>query len=564
MTPDEFGAKIKAKYPDYASIDNAELSRRIIAKHPEYASQVEMGDSQPSGNTPPPNSNYEIQGHSQPAMGGTPSYAPGNTITDGPDISPVRALLTNDPTSGHIESFMRGIPAQVGGAMGGVAGGGVTAGLASVPGAIAGAAAGESTRQALAQAYAGATGRQFSPTGQVIGSVGMGGLMGAAGQAGAVGLNNAKYVVKAASERLPATLKNFFGIAEPITQYVQGRGSGQVFTPQNLNEGAALANVGEATTGLAARRAAVGESIGNSENFFLDDLGMGSRPVDTTAEAAGLRSTMMKRGYIDPRTADLARSKDVGLLNKTLDTLEGGGSRQTVAPTPATTSPLVDNLGRPIVTPGTPGVSIPDGPLTLRQAINTKRLIDSQLDFGGQLNREISDPAAAIAKGVNAQLRDKVRVELGPQVSKLYDDFGVIADAQEKLAEFTGTKALSNVEQRAVQALRGIILKNPGEVDNIVKVLGAGLPGGEQQARTIFDSIAANSFTKEGIGAPSNIILKGAAAVGLTGGRAARTMVRGAESAANMDFNPAALSYGLGGTTVSPLAAEYMRRRFAQ
>ena len=45
MTPDEFGAKIKAKYPDYASIDNAELSRRIIAKHPEYASQVEMRDA---------------------------------------------------------------------------------------------------------------------------------------------------------------------------------------------------------------------------------------------------------------------------------------------------------------------------------------------------------------------------------------------------------------------------------------------------------------------------------------------------------------------------------------
>lgn len=50
MTPDEFGAKIKAKYPDYASVDNAELSRRIVAKHPEYASQVEFKDAvaQPS------------------------------------------------------------------------------------------------------------------------------------------------------------------------------------------------------------------------------------------------------------------------------------------------------------------------------------------------------------------------------------------------------------------------------------------------------------------------------------------------------------------------------------
>lgn len=551
MDPKEEESRARYRY--------LQLKSRAVGS--ETTGQMRDAVAQPSGNTPPPNSNFEIQGRSQPAMGGTPSYAPPDSTTPGPDISPVRALLTNEPTSGHIESFMRGVPAQIGGAAGGVFGGGLTAGMAAVPAAFVGAAGGEGVRQNLAQAYSAVTNRPFSSPGQVAGNMGLQGALGAAGQMGAVALNNAsKYVVRAAGERLPATLKNFFGIPEPMTQYVQGQGSKQVFTSPNLNAGADLANVGEATAGLAARRASVGKSIGDSEDFLLD-LGQGSRPVDTTDIAGELHGTMMKKGYLDPRTADLARSKDVGLLNKTLDTLEGGGSRQTVAPTPATTSPLVDNLGRPMVTPANPGVSIPDGPLTLRQAINTKRLIDSQLDFGGQLNREISDPAAAIAKGVNAQLRDKVRTELGPMVSKLYDDFGVIADAQEKLAEFTGTKALSNVEQRAVQALRGIMLKNPGEVDNIVKVLGAGLPGGEQQARTIFDSIAAGAFTKEGIGAPSNIILKGAAAIGLTGGRVARAMVRGAENIVGADIHPAALSYGLGGATFSPLAAQYMRRK---
>lgn len=40
MSVDDFASKIKAKYPDYAGIDNATLAQKIIAKHPEYASQV--------------------------------------------------------------------------------------------------------------------------------------------------------------------------------------------------------------------------------------------------------------------------------------------------------------------------------------------------------------------------------------------------------------------------------------------------------------------------------------------------------------------------------------------
>lgn len=40
LTVQEFSAKIKAKYPDYASMDDTELAQRIVAKHPEYADSV--------------------------------------------------------------------------------------------------------------------------------------------------------------------------------------------------------------------------------------------------------------------------------------------------------------------------------------------------------------------------------------------------------------------------------------------------------------------------------------------------------------------------------------------
>lgn len=39
----DFAARLKAKYPDYASIDDLELTKRIIAKYPEYGAKVDMG-----------------------------------------------------------------------------------------------------------------------------------------------------------------------------------------------------------------------------------------------------------------------------------------------------------------------------------------------------------------------------------------------------------------------------------------------------------------------------------------------------------------------------------------
>jgi hypothetical protein len=42
LTTDAFAAQIKAKYPQYASVDNATLSQKMVAKYPQYADKVEM------------------------------------------------------------------------------------------------------------------------------------------------------------------------------------------------------------------------------------------------------------------------------------------------------------------------------------------------------------------------------------------------------------------------------------------------------------------------------------------------------------------------------------------
>jgi hypothetical protein len=43
MTPQQFSAQVKAKYPTYAGVDDTTLAKQIIAKYPVYASQVNFG-----------------------------------------------------------------------------------------------------------------------------------------------------------------------------------------------------------------------------------------------------------------------------------------------------------------------------------------------------------------------------------------------------------------------------------------------------------------------------------------------------------------------------------------
>lgn len=47
MTPQDFSAKIKAKYPQYAQLDDVDLANRMIAKYPQYKSQVVFEQPKP-------------------------------------------------------------------------------------------------------------------------------------------------------------------------------------------------------------------------------------------------------------------------------------------------------------------------------------------------------------------------------------------------------------------------------------------------------------------------------------------------------------------------------------
>lgn len=51
LTVDQFAAKIKAKYPQYAQVDNATLTDKILAKYPQYSSQVNVPPAK-MGNIP--------------------------------------------------------------------------------------------------------------------------------------------------------------------------------------------------------------------------------------------------------------------------------------------------------------------------------------------------------------------------------------------------------------------------------------------------------------------------------------------------------------------------------
>jgi len=43
LTASEFAARIKEKYPEYADIDDKELTQKVISKYPEYRDQVDLG-----------------------------------------------------------------------------------------------------------------------------------------------------------------------------------------------------------------------------------------------------------------------------------------------------------------------------------------------------------------------------------------------------------------------------------------------------------------------------------------------------------------------------------------
>lgn len=83
ITVDQFAAKLKAKYPQYASIPDAQLVEKVVAKYPQYKSQIggaAPGNPQGPKEEPKPFDDRVIQRLSENAQG--MADMPGNVLKD--------------------------------------------------------------------------------------------------------------------------------------------------------------------------------------------------------------------------------------------------------------------------------------------------------------------------------------------------------------------------------------------------------------------------------------------------------------------------------------------------
>lgn len=306
-------------------------------------------DFQPSGNAPPPNPSFEVSGR-YATPGATPTWNPMST-TPQPGFDPARALLTNEPTQGFSEDFVRGIPATVGGLLGGAAGlaGGAAAaipslGLSIPAGAAAsiglaglGGVAGESARQGIAQAYAGMTGREYTPPGGVLKSIGTQGAMQAAGQGAGLGIGAAARMAKPYAVKIGAQgMRALAGIPEKA-------GAAALRDPEILMRAAPLEEAGEAyaksigglESGAKASRETLGksyfsgEAIANKFDEMAPALADGS--MDTQTMLALRQRTMKAIEDLPFNQRDLRRvlADNISKLDEVLEVRlpKWGGAR---------------------------------------------------------------------------------------------------------------------------------------------------------------------------------------------------------------------------------------------
>jgi hypothetical protein len=169
LSPKEFASRVKAKYPEYQNLDDLELTRRVLNRFPEYRGVIDADGSlvRVSGVPPAqePASKLSPSQFASRVKAKYPEYA------DLDDVELARRVVAKFPeyrdavdldsrsTLGRVADI--GIPTalRVGGAVGGaILGGATTFGLGTIGGGAAGGAAGE----LLAEAYEKARGRRES------------------------------------------------------------------------------------------------------------------------------------------------------------------------------------------------------------------------------------------------------------------------------------------------------------------------------------------------------------------------------------------------------------------
>ena len=300
----------------------------------DYAAPAGMRDApadiQPSGVTPPPNPNFEVQGRSQPAMGAAPSYAPPADPTyQGLNISPMRALLTNEPTSGFAEDMIRGAPSTIGGIVGAAAT--IPTGPGSIAGAALGGAGGEGVRQSAAQLYSAATGRPMASPGQVLGGMAIQGGLQGGGQALGLGISAA---AKGGAKVLSQATRAMTGTPEKSAEYLL-KNPGMRALPIEEAGKVYKAGVGDAAEGsMEAGRSVFGktypgpEAAVNTFDEMRDVLGAAN-----PNELLGMRQTMMDTLSDTPVTSPKLRmmlAKRIEELDVMLDAKlpDWGGAKQ--------------------------------------------------------------------------------------------------------------------------------------------------------------------------------------------------------------------------------------------
>lgn len=187
----------------YDAMIDAVSSAKTTDKYDEMIDHVAGQDNM--GHTP----NFGGKPYQDPDVAADPSYVPAAVISM-PDISPTRALLTNEPPKNIAETILRGLPSALGSMATGTAGA-IAGPLGAVAGAGLGATAMESARQAAVQGHAMYSGTKFTEPADVIKNTAVQGLLGAAGEGAAQGiLKVGSYIPSAGA----SFMKSMAGIPE--------------------------------------------------------------------------------------------------------------------------------------------------------------------------------------------------------------------------------------------------------------------------------------------------------------------------------------------------------------
>lgn len=521
---------------DVSSISDAGLAEL----EGQYAPQ-EMRDS-----VAVPNPNFEVAQRTAPVSELAMS-ARDVPILDGPQVDVVRAAFTNEPTQGVVESFIRAVPASAGALIAtapNVVAAPFTGGasfLSAPAQAAVGGAGGEGLRQVAAQLYSGVSGRPFTPPEDVAERMMLEGAAQGIAQIGVNALGAARRFIGA---RAPAAIEHYAGPREPLTKYVQERGASKVLTGARMESGAAESALEGAQEAVVTARRAAGKAVAKAEDAIIES-GAADKIVDVSHITAKLSDAMEKRGFLGP---------DAQFADRDAKTLLA----------------LLGRLDKADTWSFGPGGVRRSGGLTGKEAINLRRFLDDMVDYQPGTVSQVGKTSERIIKDVANDLRQIINTEF-TELGKANAKFSKVAGIYEKYRKFLGgaNKPADEIlgDANAIRQIRNAMIKNPKIPREAVAEFDEAIEGSGASLQEVFDSVAAREFGPDAPsrGAPSNILLKGAAAVGFTSPQLAGTALKAGESVGRFVQGPGGERLtNVARLGAASLADAYMRLRSSQ